>query len=128
MTLDEFLDNLHRADLAEVREALLTRSLKYAVERAQWYQLGNAGGPQKRTGTLHDSNTGVLTSTSQGALRNTARSERGYPYAVALEKGAGHMKRPYPSLAPAMEDTYNYMPRLWPPIARKFLNTLRGVR
>jgi hypothetical protein len=124
MTLDDFLDNLHRADFQEVRDALLTRSLKYAVERAQWYQEGNAGGPHKRTGTLHDSNKGVITSTSQGVLRNTARSERGYPYVKALEAGKGHMKRPYPSLAPAMVDTYNYMPRLWPPIAKKFLATL----
>lgn len=117
MTLDDFLDNLHKAEFAPVAHALLTRTMAYAQERGQWYASGNSGGPQVRTGNLRASIHGVVTSELRADLRATVK------HAGFVERGTRRMTaRPY--LAPAMVDTLAYMPRLWPPIAKRFLATL----
>jgi hypothetical protein len=119
MTLDAFLDNLHKAKFAPVAHDLLTRTMRYATERGQWYASGNSGGPNVRTGTLRTSIRGVVTSDLRADLRATV------PYAGFVERGTRKMRaRPY--LSPAIADTQAAMPRLWPPVAKKWKATLIG--
>ena len=119
MTLDDFLDNLHKAEFAPVAQDLLTRTMRYAADRGRWYASGNAGGPNVRTGNLRASIRGVVTNTLRADLRATVT------YAGFVEYGTRRMRaRPY--LTPALVDTLAYMPRLWPPVARKWKQTIIG--
>lgn len=119
MTLPEFLDRLHRADLAPLRTDLLQRLVLVAEGRAKWYASGNAGGPNVRTGTYRRSITGRVVDSLHGVLGSNVR------YAAFLErKDPAHGGRP--NLAPAIADAKAQLPALWSQVANRWIRGLVG--